>query len=246
MFREGGALYKKAATLKNRIDADKKLRSAVMAACAKKGLIEEGDRRDLFERVTGLRSLTKMTGKQLLNILDDINRTANHVAHSAKIVQNKVTALWKSAWALGVIEHDTTAALDAFVQRQTGIEKFRWLKARDGDKVIEALKSMLERAGVRWKQEASQSQAAIVHDPARAVWTALTELTDREGVTEHMHCSSRGWDYMIKVSGCTTGHPTTTDYQAAIRALGTKRRKYLADKAVQQSSGDTQSNLKGD
>jgi phage gp16-like protein len=204
----------------------KSMRSSIMAACAKSGMDEE-TRRNMFEKVTGKRSLTAMRFGELGKVLDEINSNKNPVSHGAKVVQNKVTALWKSAWALGVIEQDNTAALDAFIKRQTGCAKFIWLKPGDANKVVEALKVMLSRAGVRWVQDGSPGVPPVTIDPATAVWRALTQMTDREGVTEHMYLTQRALDYIRKVSGHTGENPERADIQAAIMALGRKRRKFL-------------------
>jgi phage gp16-like protein len=129
-----------------------KMRGGIMAACGKSGM-DEDTRRDMFERVTGRRSLTQMSAEELGKILDEINSNKNPVAHSAKMVQNKVYALWMSAYWLGEIDYSDKKALDSFVKRQTGCDKFAWLKPHQAAKVIEALKAMCERAGVQWGGE---------------------------------------------------------------------------------------------
>jgi phage gp16-like protein len=156
-----------------------KMRGGIMAACAKAGM-DEDTRRDMFERVAGKRSLTQMSAAELGKILDEINANKNPVAHSAKMVQNKVYALWMSAYWLGEIDHSDKKALDSFVKRQTGCDKFAWLKPHQAAKVIEALKAMCERAGVQWGLE----------EPSVAVSNALGHIILMHRIKTHVNIST--------------------------------------------------------
>lgn len=62
-------------------------------------------------------------------------------------------ALWMDCYHVGLVEHREDTALVAFVKRQTGIDHLNWVREpADANKVIEALKAMLGRAGVDWSK----------------------------------------------------------------------------------------------
>ncbi|MFX8708345.1 regulatory protein GemA, partial [Acinetobacter baumannii] len=62
----------------------------------------------------------------------------------------KARALWISLHKLGVVHNPSEQALEAFAKRQLGCEKLVWARQSDAYRLIEALKSMAERAG--WRQ----------------------------------------------------------------------------------------------
>lgn len=127
---------------------------AAVHAAAKAAGLDETTRRDLMERETGLRSAREMTPYQLGRVLDAINHaTRRPDAHRPHLA--KVRALWWSLYWLAALkgiedQADVLPALDAFVKRQTGIERAAWLTAAQSASVIEALKSWLAREGVGW------------------------------------------------------------------------------------------------
>lgn len=128
---------------------------------AKKELgLDDDTYRDVLERVTGRRSAKDCSLVQLTAVIGDLSKrgfTVHQKAFSgpSKKLVGKVRALWISGWNLGVINDPSDKAMEAFIQRQTGIPKAQWLKAgSDGAKVIDALKEWLKRAaGVDWKKE---------------------------------------------------------------------------------------------
>ena len=68
----------------------------------------------------------------------------------AKATQlSKVWALWLALGRAGGISNTSRAALEAFVKRQTGLDRLEWLNTtpREANKVIEALKAMQRRHG---------------------------------------------------------------------------------------------------
>jgi len=65
-------------------------------------------------------------------------------------VARKARALWISLYHLGVVHNRSEQALEAFAARQVGCERLAWMRQGQGDKLIEALKAMAERAG--WRQ----------------------------------------------------------------------------------------------
>ena len=65
-------------------------------------------------------------------------------------VARKARAMWISLWNLGAVSSATESALEAFAQRQLGMERLQWADQAKGYKLIEALKAMAERHG--WSQ----------------------------------------------------------------------------------------------
>lgn len=125
-----------------------RLYRAVHAACRANG-IDDDDRKALQSEMFGKPSLSDMTMAEITRLLDQLNRNrkapAGHRAHIGK-----VRALWWSLYWLGEVDHTDDRTIGAFVKRQTGVSALRWLDHRSAPSVIEALKSWLGRAGVKW------------------------------------------------------------------------------------------------
>ncbi|WP_164835019.1 regulatory protein GemA [Sinorhizobium meliloti] len=122
--------------------------------------IEGDDARDLYERLTGRRSLRDMSPKQQEAVVEELRRLgfksdARRPDGRPKLTGRfaaKLQALWIAAHNLGIIENRDDAALIAFVKRQTGIDHVRFLKfPDDARKAVEALKAWIARVGgVDW------------------------------------------------------------------------------------------------
>lgn len=128
----------------------------------------------------------------------------------------KLQAMWIAAWNLGIVDNRDDAALEAFVERQTGLARERWLhQAEDARKVVEALKGWMEReAAVNWGTTRRIWQQA---DGARIAWAQWRILNpaavlvvmmgfDREvfrvtGATALEEVSARGWIDVMNVLG---------------------------------------------
>jgi phage gp16-like protein len=127
--------------------------AAIHTAARQLGL-EEDDRRDLYQRVTGRRSLTEMSPRQQTAVLEELRRQGFKPAKTALQGRfaRKLQALWIDAWQLGLVQDRRDSALIAFVKRQTGIEHLNWVNdAGDAARVAEALKGWMTReAGVDW------------------------------------------------------------------------------------------------
>lgn len=111
---------------------------------------EEEDKRDLYERMTGERSLRAMNPNQKQAVLAELNRLGfEQKPGKSKLTGDyapKLQALWLSAYNLGIVRDRTDKALLAFVKRQTGIDHTRFLHHQDdAAKAIEALKSWMTR-----------------------------------------------------------------------------------------------------
>lgn len=121
--------------------------------------IEEEDKRDLYERTTGVRSLREMKPAQKDAVLGELNRLGFKKKPAKRKLQGrfapKLQALWISGWNLGIVKDKKDSALLSFVKRQTGLDHTRFLHHQeDATKAIEALKAWLARdAKVSWEIE---------------------------------------------------------------------------------------------
>lgn len=208
------------------------LKRAILAACARLGLDEDA-RRDLQQDVIGKRSLTEMTTAELVKLRDHLNRGWKH-PDRARPHMGKIRALWWSLYWLGAIRRVDDDALAAFVKRQTGIERLKFLGHMDAPKVIEALKSWLEREGVSWWSADQIADVVATGQPAfdaaladrHAVLRAIGDRLDRAGLLSSLAVYSwvgaasnkhgdRPWDF------------TAEELDAGIRALGKKLRRFI-------------------
>mgnify|MGYP006435377777 CR=1 FL=1 len=143
--------------------------------------------RDLLARVTGHRSAKDCTLGQLDDVVRELKalgwregqpKRAGKRKLAPGDVQAKARALWLSLYHLGEVESPEEAALDAFVKRQLGTDSLRFVTPQNADRVIEALKSWLTRAGVDWTPHpadpggAPQPKARVL----RAQWQRLHNL----------------------------------------------------------------------
>ncbi|ADZ70099.1 regulatory protein GemA [Polymorphum gilvum] len=112
------------------------------------------DARDLYERVTGARSLRAMTPPQHQAVVDELHRLGfkrSSRSGSAKRATGpyagKLQALWIAGYNLGVVRDKTDAAMIAFLKRQTDLDHHRFLReAADANRAIDALKLWIRRA----------------------------------------------------------------------------------------------------
>ncbi|NJL09057.1 MAG: DUF1018 domain-containing protein [Methylacidiphilales bacterium] len=147
----------------------------------------------------------------------------------------KLRALWISAWNLGVVRDRTDAAMLAFVERQTRIQRTRFLRAAaDARKAVEGLKAWISReGGVGWP--ASDDPLAVRRAVIAAQWRRLVKLgaIDHHGfgadqaLTSYIGTVARGSSRL----GTGLDDPSLTAEQLdkVIVALGRKLRKALAE-----------------
>ena len=72
-------------------------------------------------------------------------RTFDQAKAAASPRERKVWAIWLDMARRGLVHNKSAQALDAFVQRQTGVSALRWCSAAQLDAVIEALKLWQKR-----------------------------------------------------------------------------------------------------
>jgi hypothetical protein len=142
---------------------DRRKRLLAKIHIAKKELgLGDDTYRDVLEKVTGKRSASGCTDRELGAVMDHFkslgfvpragwNKSSAGPA-AEKYYLPKMRALWISGYWLGVVRNKDDAAMLAFLKRQTGLDHERFLKSSsDAAKAIEALKSWLARdGGVDW------------------------------------------------------------------------------------------------
>jgi phage gp16-like protein len=146
--------------------------------------LDEDTYRLVLERVTGKTSSTACTDAELGQVLDAFKaqgwkpqvligqkarkpespksraRPADHPA------AKKARALWLSLWHLGEIRDPSEAALESFARRQLGGDRLQWADQGRVYKLIEALKSMADRAG--WSQHLDKTNAGFEIETLKA------------------------------------------------------------------------------
>jgi hypothetical protein len=133
-------------------DSRRKLIGAVRAASAKLGLADD-DRKAIQLEETGKASMADMNPNEIGKVLDRLNRDqkGRGLGGSAERPHiGKIRALWWTLYWLGEIAEPNDRALDAFVARQTGLSSLRFVDFRAAPSIIEAMKAMAARAGVKW------------------------------------------------------------------------------------------------
>lgn len=202
---------------------------AIYAGIRAVGIADEDDRRDLFERVTGKRSLRTMTPGELEAVVQELRRLGFKAGSKRRQLDGpyaaKLQALWIAGWNLGLVRNREDAALLAFVKRQTGIDHTRFLRdPAAAAKAIEALKGWLARdGGVVWERSGRTDWLA---EPgariALAQWQKL-----RPEATAGVRC---GLDAVVKdlvparrVSGLSA--LTAAEWRLVCNALGERVRE---------------------
>lgn len=187
--------------------------------------LDEDTARDLYERVTGKRSLREMNDRQLQLIVTEQRRQGFKPAEKGLQgpFAKKLQALWIAAWNLGIVRNRTDAAMLSFVKRQTGIEHTRFLlDADDAAKAIDALKAWMTReAGADWRQDVNTPQwlrpagAKI----ALAQWQLLSvaKAVDPKGFRKFVWDNAKPLDQM-----------TDRDWPAVMNTLGDMVRRAKA------------------
>ncbi len=127
-------------------------------ACRRAAGLDDEAARDVYHRVTGKRSLKLMSSGEQDQVAAEFKRLAGTPQRrpdgrrklDGKFAA-KLQALWIACWNLGIVQERDDAALMKFIKRQSKVDDARWLwDGLDAAKTIEALKSMLDRAGVDW------------------------------------------------------------------------------------------------
>lgn len=156
--------------------------------------------RDVLLRVTGQISSAKCSDAQLADLIKEFeskgftakagtprSRPADHP------LARKARAMWISLHQLGMVDNPSEQALEAFATRQLGVAKLQWANQREGNKLIEALKAMAERAG--WSQDMSGVAPAmrVLVLRRRLVDSLLTKLKNGDVIPDDWDLRRAAW-----------------------------------------------------
>ena len=232
-------------TSAGKADSRKKLIGAVRAAAARMQLGDD-DRRAIQLEETGKPSMADMTPAEIGKVLDRLNRDRPApMAHRGHVA--KIRALWWTLYWIGTIDHPTDAAIDTFVQRQTGIASLRFLDHRSAPAVIEALKAWAGRDGVVWPVAGRTAKLVVVDElagatggkvivppsPALAERIAVMEAIWRKLVDRRLVVGGSPTGYVAQALALGTDRAawTATDLDQAIKLLGKRLRRAMAKDA---------------
>ena len=201
------------------------LNRVIHASFRAAGIVEEDDKRALYQRVTGKTGLTVMTDREKDAVADELRRLgAAPSGGSAKGLQGKfakkLQALWIAGWNLGLVRDRRDSALIAFVNRQTGLDHVRFLHhADDAKKAIEALKDWMRREakvsygntnGYDWmKRDGAKiawAQWRLLHPEAdlivrRGFDDACLRIASAIGATMLIHLTDDNWRKIMNELG---------------------------------------------
>jgi hypothetical protein len=186
-------------------------------ASARTARMDEDTRRDLMERIAGVRSakdLSEDQGRAVLTVIrgEGPRVPAAGAAGAPRPAKARgavdlgtstfgkiARALWISGWQLAVIEDRTDRAMCAFIRRQTGLDEGRWLRdPKDGARVVEALKSWIGReAGVVWPKgtDGKARQAAVARALAARL-RGVNDLKEADRIERAVETGALGFDHL--------------------------------------------------
>lgn len=197
---------------------------ALKATVRQAGLTEENER-DIYERVTGLRSAKAMTNTQRKLVLNELKRLYPALKPASKRPDGRkkltgkyapvLQAYWMDGWNLGVIANRDDAALEKFVKRQTGLDAVRFCHhIEDADKAIEAIKGWLKReTPIVWNEDGkpkgrlvAEAQWQLLAIGARdsdrpQFWPAVFSIIGKQSVTTPDQVTSRDWITVMNALG---------------------------------------------
>lgn len=193
--------------------------------------IDDQTGRDLYERVTGKRSLAAMNELERNRVVQELRDKGFKPAPKPKSkglegrFAKKLQALWIAAWNLGLARNNSDEALVAFVKRQTGIDHVRFLRdADDAGKAIEALKGWMTReCGVDWKVAPFDPDFAKTHG-FKIAWSQWLRLDGSVNANDtHLF-----WVAVATIlRRVCTAHtpPSDTEWRMVMNELGERVRK---------------------
>jgi phage gp16-like protein len=130
-----------------------KLIAKIKIAQKQIGLSDDDYRAMLAERY-GVESSTRLTGAQLGNLIQHMERLGFMPRPSIKAMARKladdrqsrmIRGIWIELHQLGVVRNASERALAAYIKRQTGVERLEWLTMAQASNVIESLKAWRDR-----------------------------------------------------------------------------------------------------
>lgn len=194
--------------------------AAINIAKSQLGLDEDTYRAKL-ENITGKSSLRAMSEPERQKVLTVFRNEGFKPKASRGLTgkyAGKLQALWIAGYNLGLIRDRRDSALEAFVKRQTGLDRARFLHVHDDAKlVIEALKAWLARDGkVVWDKA---PQAWLEADGAKIAWAQWKILNPGADLIVR-----KGFDAEVLRLSCSSGSTLTAipdrGWQLVMNALG--------------------------
>lgn len=165
--------------------------AAIHVGLKQLGIVED-DARDLYERMTGKRSLREMNPREHEAVASELRRLGAGRKGASKGARKslqgpfakKLQALWIAGWNLGIVRDRDDRALLAFVRRQTAIEDTRFLRdAADARRAVEALKGWIAReAKVDWSD--ASNRPAWQMEPGAKIASAQWEMLVKAGAVD--------------------------------------------------------------
>lgn len=157
---------------------------------AKKQLqLEDDDYRQILFDVCGRTSAADCSDAQLVAVIERLKQRGFQPLPSRggkRAAQHKVAkkarALWISLHQLGEVRNPSEEALEAFARRQLGCERLNWAKQSDGYRLIEALKTMAERAG--WAQRGPKGEQLTVRQLHKGLCLTILDKLKSKGVAD--------------------------------------------------------------
>lgn len=156
------------------------------------GIVEDDDKRAIYDRVAGERHLTAMSDAKKQAVIDELRRVGASPAKGRRSPKdtvsgkfaNVVRAFWLSGYNLGVIHDPDDRAILTFVQGQTSLDHVQWMhKHEDATAVIEAIKAWVRREAKLpdlWRLRRSVIAEHYTNDPRAQViygqWEVLVRL----------------------------------------------------------------------
>jgi hypothetical protein len=196
-----------------RSDYWRKMNGAIRSACVARQ-IDDDSRLALIKSVTGKDSSTECSAQELRSVLYKINGTGPRPPKrlgttkkrnfADKAVHSKVRALWLTLYHLGAIDSASDEALEAMAKRvclggkgnENIVFKLSSMDSKGAFKLIEALKAMCSRAGVRWENYRTL-RGVVTNDRARVIEAQWQKLHPRSD-----------WAAMLEEIGQVLGRPS--------------------------------------
>lgn len=130
--------------------------------------LDDDSYRALLVRITGQDSSRGLSDPQLRRVIDAIVGGDGRRSAEGE-VPAKIRALVWDLYHLGEwSDHPTERAIGAFVLRQTGVDDLRWLTPERVSSVVEALRAMLARAGLKLPSGVRPDKAELMLISAQA------------------------------------------------------------------------------
>jgi len=116
--------------------------------------LDESTYKETLLRITGKDSCSKLSGKQLDDVLEHLKnhgfkvqtKQGTKVRELADDAQSRmIRGLWLELHAMGAVRNPSEAAIAAFIKRHTKVERLEWLNAAQASAVIEHLKKWKDR-----------------------------------------------------------------------------------------------------